>query len=315
MSELILHHHDPSPFAEKIRLVLGIKGAAWSSVQIPMVMPKPDLTALTGGYRKTPVLQIGADIYCDTLLIAQVLDDLLPDPPLFRSGLLASLGLQHWSDAAVFPPGAALSLHENAAHIPEAVSRDREDYFTFLDFARFEEDAPHFRAQLRAHAALIEAQLADGRAFLFGAAPEWADVCAYFNIWMAGGHIPSAARLFADFSHLSAWRARMDAIGHGERAEISEAEALERARAATPAAKPGAGEDESGARPGDEVSVTACDYGKDPVRGVLVSADDRAIVIARSDPRAGEVAVHVPRLGFRVARGGGAPADGQKKQS
>ena len=29
-------------------------------------MPKPNLTALTGGYRKTPVLQIGADIYCNS---------------------------------------------------------------------------------------------------------------------------------------------------------------------------------------------------------------------------------------------------------
>ena len=73
MAELVLHHFDWSPYAEKVRVLLGIKGLAWRSVQIPMVMPKPDLTALTGGYRKTPVLQVGADIYCDTSLIADVL--------------------------------------------------------------------------------------------------------------------------------------------------------------------------------------------------------------------------------------------------
>ena len=50
MSELILHHYDLSPYAEKIRLIMGYKGLAWKSVQIPMVMPKPDLTCLTGGY-------------------------------------------------------------------------------------------------------------------------------------------------------------------------------------------------------------------------------------------------------------------------
>jgi hypothetical protein len=61
-AELILHHFDLSPYAEKVRTLLGLKALAWRSVQIPMVMPKPDLIALTGGYRKTPVLQIGADI-------------------------------------------------------------------------------------------------------------------------------------------------------------------------------------------------------------------------------------------------------------
>ncbi|MDH3509928.1 MAG: glutathione S-transferase N-terminal domain-containing protein, partial [Gammaproteobacteria bacterium] len=66
MTDIILHHFDLSPFAEKIRLALGFKNLSWRSVQIPLIMPKPDLTALTGGYRKTPVMQIGADIYCDT---------------------------------------------------------------------------------------------------------------------------------------------------------------------------------------------------------------------------------------------------------
>ena len=70
MADLILHHYPTSPFAEKVRLVLGYKNLAWKSVVIPQIMPKPDLQALTGGYRKTPVLQIGADIYCDTALIA-----------------------------------------------------------------------------------------------------------------------------------------------------------------------------------------------------------------------------------------------------
>ncbi|RZI55153.1 MAG: glutathione S-transferase family protein, partial [Pseudomonas sp.] len=71
MSELILHHYPTSLFAEKARLMLGFKGLSWRSVNIPSIMPKPDLMPLTGGYRKTPVLQVGADIYCDTALIAR----------------------------------------------------------------------------------------------------------------------------------------------------------------------------------------------------------------------------------------------------
>ena len=83
MSELILHHYPQSPFAEKARLLLGFKGLSWHSVLIPPVMPKPDFTALTGGYRKTPVLQVGADIYCDTALIARRLEQEKAAPALF----------------------------------------------------------------------------------------------------------------------------------------------------------------------------------------------------------------------------------------
>ena len=62
MTDLILHHYPNSPFAEKVRVTLGIKQLAWKSVIIPNMMPKPDLMPLTGGYRKTPVLQVGADV-------------------------------------------------------------------------------------------------------------------------------------------------------------------------------------------------------------------------------------------------------------
>ena len=86
MTEPVLHHYPFSPYAEKIRAMLGYKGIAWKSVQIPPVMPKPDVIALTGGYRKTPILQIGADIYCDTALIARVLERLAPSPSLFAQG-------------------------------------------------------------------------------------------------------------------------------------------------------------------------------------------------------------------------------------
>src|SRR5512140_3313528 len=80
MSDLFLPHYPMSPFSEKIRLVLGYKKLAWKSVIIPSIMPKPDLTALTGGYRKTPVLQIGADIYCDSQLIMRELERRHPTP-------------------------------------------------------------------------------------------------------------------------------------------------------------------------------------------------------------------------------------------
>lgn len=72
-SEIIFHAYPQSPVAEKVRVAFGIKGLAWRSVEIPRLPPKPMLTALTGGYRRTPVMQIGADIYCDSQCIIREL--------------------------------------------------------------------------------------------------------------------------------------------------------------------------------------------------------------------------------------------------
>ena len=103
MSDLILHHYSSSPFAEKARLMLGLKGLAWQSVTVPMMLPKPDVVALTGGYRRTPFLQVGADIYCDTALIAEVLEARQPSPSLFPAAVAGQARmLAQWADTDLF---------------------------------------------------------------------------------------------------------------------------------------------------------------------------------------------------------------------
>ena len=288
---LILHHHEPSPFAEKIRLAFGIKRLAWSSVQIPMAMPKPDLTALTGGYRGTPVLQVGADIYCDSRLIVAELERRFPDPPLLRSGPLVNFGLQTWSDEAIFPPGAALAMYEGAAAMPEGLLDERAAYFTDLNFERFGQDAPYFRQQLSAHAALIEGQLADGRDYLLGEAPEWADIGAYFNLWMLGGHVASGPAILADKPMLARWQGRMAAFGTGKRTELTADEAIAIARSAWLGDAPAGGE---------EVTVFPIAHPETAVTGTLTDSTDYEIIVRRHDERAGNLAIHFPRIGYRI---------------
>ncbi|MFN2288033.1 MAG: glutathione S-transferase family protein, partial [Chromatocurvus sp.] len=207
--DLILHHFDPSPFAEKVRLALGLKGLAWQSVEIPMVMPKPDLTELTGGYRKTPVLQIGADIYCDTQRIVLELERRCPGPSLFPGGSEGlCLALAQWSDVSFFRPGAALSMGTNEA-LPEDILRDRQAFFSFIDFATLNVELPHYLAEFRAQLALLDRMLADSRDFLLGAEPSWADILACFPVWMGRGNIHGGDALVADFPHLPAWEERV----------------------------------------------------------------------------------------------------------
>jgi glutathione S-transferase len=301
MPDIILHHFDASPFAEKIRLVLGFKRLAWRSVQIPMVMPKPDLTALTGGYRKTPVMQIGADIYCDTRRIALELERRHPEPTLFPDGSMGlSLALASWSDRGFFEPGAALSMGTNP-QVPDDVLRDRMAFFNFMDFTRLQERLGHLYGQLASQLALVETQLADGRAYLLGREPGWADILAYFPVWMVRANVAGAGELLAGFAHLSAWERRVAARGHGERTEMDAEEALRIAASARSMASVAVDpQDPLRLVAGQAVTVSPDDYGIVPVAGTLVRLTLADIAIRREDARAGEVVVHFPRAGYRV---------------
>jgi glutathione S-transferase len=303
MSELILHHFDLSPFAEKVRLMLGLKDLAWRSVQIPMIMPKPDLTALTGGYRKTPVLQIGAHVYCDTRCIALELESRFPEPTLFPDGSRGlALALSAFSDRSFFEPGAALSMALNQQGLPAAIIEDRKRFFNFMDFDRLEADIPHLATQFRAQAGWVEQQLCDGRAFLLGERPGLVDIHAYFPIWMARAHVPVAGDLLARFSRLSDWEERLRALGSGRPLPMSAAEAHAVARRAPPQAQPEVEGDELGLIAGDAVQVAPDDYGRDPVCGRLVTLKLQEVAIERSHPAVGTVIVHFPRVGYRIER-------------
>jgi glutathione S-transferase len=304
VSELILHHHDPSPFAEKIRLAFGIKQLAWRSVQLSMVMPRPELMPLTGGYRKVPVLQAGADVYCDTRLIARELERRHPAPPLFPAGSEGlALALASWSDRTFFEPGAALAMALNRAAIPQEVIDDRKGFFNFMDFDHLDAETPHMLAQFRASLALVERMLADGRSFLLGGTASFADIDAWFPVWMARRNFGIAEALFAAFPRLLSWEARMGAIGHGVRSELDAREALAIAR--TSDALPAAGVDAEDPQQfccGDRVTVTPDDYGCIAVEGELVTLSIDEVAIRREPAETGAVVVHFPRLGYRVTR-------------
>ena len=103
MSELILHHYPESLFSEKARAMLNARGLAWRSTIIPMIAPRPDTIPLTGGYRRTPVLQVGADIYCDTAIIAAYIDNKGTGPTFYpASSRLAAQTLARWVDTELF---------------------------------------------------------------------------------------------------------------------------------------------------------------------------------------------------------------------
>ena len=115
MTQLILHQYAASPFSEKVRCLLGYKQQDYHMVEIPVIMPKPDLMALTGGYRKTPVLQLGADIFCDTAAICRAIDHLFPDNSIYSESEDAMLtAAAHWTDTFLFKLAVAVAFQPKA---------------------------------------------------------------------------------------------------------------------------------------------------------------------------------------------------------
>ncbi len=300
MPELILHHYERSPFSEKMRLVFGLKGLAWRSVEIPAIMPKPDYVALTGGYRRTPSLQIGADIYCDTQLIGAELERRHPERSLYACGGEGlNTALSMWADKVLFWPAVryTIGIHAEAFgaafHADRARMRGAEPNLELIKAA-----AGPLLTQLHPQLAWIEDMLADGRDHLLGDSPGLADLAVYHCVWFVRNGPETAAQL-ERYARLIAWMDRIKAIGHGDRTDMDSGSAL----AVAKAADPGSGISDSfgeGPKPGARVSVASDDNVAEPVVGELVTSTETEIAVRRHTDQTGDVIVHFPRLGYLV---------------
>lgn len=305
MSEVILHHYPASPVSEKVRIALGLKGLAWYSVEIPRVPPKPDLMPLTGGYRRTPVMQIGADIFCDSHCILRELHRRYPQPTFFPAnseGLTWMFG--RWTDA-LFDPAAKLLIGANAGQLPEAFLQDRGRLFfgPKWDIEAVKRDVPHVVAQLRAQFGWIDRQLAGNGPFLLGNEPALMDAMAYYLVWFVRARWQGGPGLLREFPAIEAWEPRVKAVGHGKAQALTGAQAIEIARAAqTLTPEHGDTNDPQGFQPGTKVGVVAdLDSGEPVVIGKLHRLDADSIAILRDDAQVGTVCVHFPRVGYRVS--------------
>ncbi|MES2340722.1 MAG: glutathione S-transferase family protein [Pseudomonadota bacterium] len=301
MTGIILHHYEASPFSQKVRCFLGLKGLAWSSVITPNMMPKPDLTPLTGGYRRAPVMQIGADVYCDTQVILAEIEAIAPQPPAATGPAWA---VNFWADRLFFQTTVPVIFGELGDAVPQAFIEDREKLSGRpFDVAAMKAAAGVMRPQWRAHAAWIDRGLA-AQPFLSGETPGLADVAAYMNVvWLDRALPATAASLTAGLTRLPAWRERMAALGEGVRTEMAPHVALEIARDTRPRIPPAHDPaDPLGLAPGTHVTVMADDYGRDPIAGALVAATPDRLVIARDSAELGALHIHFPRAGYIAVR-------------
>jgi glutathione S-transferase len=302
VSEIIFHHYPTSPYAEKIRVLFGLKRLAWRSVLVPIIMPKPDLVPLTGGYRRTPVMQIGADIYCDTLCIMRELERRFPSPSHYEGTDRGTAdALSWWAEKSMFNTAVGLAFGEMDDKLPAGFLKDRGAASSReLNAAKLRQARPILIDTLRAQFVLIE-QMLTQKPFILGTKPTIADLSAYHSFWFIELNCDSETSPLREFPRIVAWMANIKSIGHGKRSEMSAKEALDVARDASPEPQNHADRfDPADRNPGQRIRVTPDDFARVPVTGTLIRSDASEIVIARQDDRVGEVHVHFPRAGFIV---------------
>lgn len=312
MEEPILHQVLGSAHGEGIRLILGHKGLSWHEVGLPVTMPRPLLTPLTGAYRRQPVLQVGADIYCDSRCIIRFLETTYPVPSLYPTGdrFLCEL-LMLWTEPRVFLTGAGLARYQSEEWVRNYFGKDlsRSDFLKHeqafmkgsgIDVTRIADLLPYSLDQLRVFLELVDSLLADGRQFLAGASPSLADFSAFIPLYLI--NMQPRVPLLERFDRVLDWIDRVAALGYGSVSPMDAKEALDIACRSIPATVARVDADDPvGRRPGEYVSVAADDYGVDRVQGELVASNAYEIAIRQTNPVVGEVVLHFPKVGFRIS--------------
>lgn len=303
---LILHHYEISPYAEKIRLMFGLTNASWQSVLVPVQPPRPDLDRLTGGYRRIPVAQLGADIFCDTAVIAREIADATGckavDPRAVdtRAAALIEQAEKEAFFAAVsaVPPlrliGTLLRLMG-----PVGMYRFVKDRVNLLKGGAVRPAwGSQASAVLRELLDSLETILTE-RPWVGGDSPSVADLATYHPLWLHASVSRSPLSAGPKIEH---WYQRVGEIGYGSREDISGADALAAARDTEPRPLPVSVDDLPSAL-GTRVQVSPSDYGVVPVTGTLAAMTEDRIILSRDTAEFGNLHVHFPRSGYSLKAG------------
>lgn len=300
-SNLILHHYDSSPYAEKIRLMFGLANLSWQSLLSPVWLPRPNVDPLAGGYRRIPAAQIGADIFCDSDLIAKEIASLAKQAELNPENASPEA-----KSIAQFAEGEAFFAAVSAVPPLRLLSTMLLKFgpigaFRFIkDRGELLKGSEAKRPNLEQSQALIEdligriSKQLDQHEWLDGNTPSAIDFSVYHPLWL---HVNCSRRQLQCDAKVQDWFQRVAAIGHGQRVEISQADAFSAARDAQPREISDSAEHELFNK---EVAVSPSDYGFVPVQGKLVAVNQERIIVARDTEDFGLIHVHFPRENYSI---------------
>ena len=301
MSDLILHQYDFSPFSEKMRKVLGFKGLDYHSVDQPDIAPKPALTPLTGGYRRIPVLQIGAHVYCDTALMVRELERRFPDPCLTPPSLLGAAEIvADWADHRLFSMVALPTVVALSEILPPEFFEDRAKMSPGFSADGAGGAVAHSENQMLLAMSTLDAQLSK-TPFILGECLTLADWSVYHVVNFASA-APIFGNSITERPALNKWLEKLRAMDSGNAVPMSQEAALDIARAGRPdTAPPPDAVDHPQYSAGVSVTIQADDYGQEVTKGTIIWLRENELAVLREDENLGQIVVHYPRQGYRLS--------------
>lgn len=302
---LILHQYDTSPFSQKAQKMMGLKELSWQSVEMPMIAPKPDVEALTGGYRGTPVLQIGRDVFIDNWMIARALDEFdASGPAINAQGGLREAALYAWGER-LFTPLLHAALAAYQSEWDADFLADRKRVFPDVDFDTLDVSDPDRRSQVRAYLGTVEAQLGLDQDFLGGAQADSCDIHVWGMVWMIHSALPALMPIVETFPRLTDWYERVSALGSGDREDVKIDVAWQSLKDGPARPLPDTPDQEPLAPwVGEVVDIAAGSADRGSASGRLLAVDHEQVVLG-VEPISGEAAqVWFPRFGYHLRQRG-----------
>jgi glutathione S-transferase len=302
MPDLILHHYPASPLSEKIRVILGLKKLSWCSVEIPNLPPKPDVMPLTGGYRRTPIMQIGADVFCDSQRILSELECRKPSEAN-NTGLVQIIN--RWCDD-LFHPVVKVAITASSNELPNEFLEDRRKLFLndYSDIESAKARIPYYTEQVRAQLAQAEISLKEQNGFLISSSASIADASLFALTWFIRRRWKNGAKFLEGFPNICRWEESIKSIGHGTPSDMASEKALDIAKETETTFKAQIDADDiHSLSTGDRVSITPkANTGEKGVRGNVHIAEKNRISVLHKNDRVGTICIHFPKIGYVIER-------------
>ena len=297
---IILHHYEASPYAEKIRAMLGYANLEWASMICPSMPPRPALDPLAGGYRRIPVMQIGADIFCDSELIAEEIATLSGNASLAPMSIDKDLAeFVSFAETDVFfsvansvPPLKVLTTLLKTAG-PIGTVKFLKDRAGMVKTARTRIPSKKKVSDILSRYIQQLEQALSEQAYLGGEQPNYADFAVYNPLWFLNS---LNANPLERSSHAQQWLERMLAFSKPAASQLKKAMAFD-AASVEPRSLPDSVADDSLKQ---SVAIAPTDYALDAVEGELVACTADRWILKRATADFGDVHVHFPQNGFAM---------------
>ncbi|RPA78203.1 hypothetical protein BJ508DRAFT_160129 [Ascobolus immersus RN42] len=324
MPSIILFHYKRSPYAGKVTTYLRLLGQDYAECIQPVIMPRPDLSALGVSYRRIPVCAINGQIYCDTHLITKELEKIvgsngcLGETEKTKDMQAMEDAWEDWADATFFTVVKCLPK-ELATIMPPGFWEDRMAYAGTSRPTSLEEAAIARKKGLvgvkMAFEHLEYGVLADNRPFLLSGrdTPTLADLKSSWVLEFAKnlpGVLSEAGVTAETFPKTLSWIERFRSFVNGKNEVEVRAVSGKEAKEAIlhqyeTTGNVGVAFDQANdlglVEGSQKVEVLPTDVGRThPQAGSLVGLDSDRLTLETKTPEGSPVLVHFPRRHFEI---------------